>query len=931
MTVPVGVDVVQGRSSYGPRKPRQGATLIRHRRDTSSTEVALPKKIFLVDGSNHAFRVFFAMPRMTAGGLNTGALLGFANMLRSFEKEHEPDHVVVVFDKGPSFRVNLFQDYKGHRPEMPEELREQWPKFSELVEAWGYRCTDMEGWEADDIIGTLAKRWASPDCHVWMVTGDKDFYQMVDDNISILDVMKKKEIRHDQVVERFGVGPDLVTDVQGLAGDSSDNVPGVTGIGEKTASKYVQKYGDLESVIAHAAEIGGKRGAALAEEAEMARLSKVLVTMRLDVPLDWTLDDLSAHERDAEKLRELFVRYQFRSHLKALEEETGGAPAPNPADYRTITSPAELQEVAASIRSAGFFCVDLETTSLDPKKAGIVGVCLSWEEGSGVYVPMGHTVDGVRVPGQFTESDAMGVIAPLLSDTQLKKTGHNLKYDRSVLVCNGYTLAGIAGDTLLADYLLEPDRNRHKLDDLALRYLGHTMIPITELMDIKDPEATFAEADLEKAAVYGAEDAQITLKLERLLEPKLDELELRGVYEDIELPAMEVLSDMELTGIQVDTEQLQALSVELGERIQGLEDSIYREAGREFTINSPKQLQVILFEELGLTPLKKTKTGFSTNAETLRALAGDHLLPRLILQYRELAKLKSTYVDALPQAVSPITGRIHTSFHQAVAATGRLASNNPNLQNIPSRTEEGRRVRSCFIAPEGQLLLSCDYSQIELRLLAHYCGEGPMVEAFRAGADIHRATAAEIFGVMGPLVTSQQRSAAKAINFGIVYGMSAFRLSNELKIPRREAQAYLDGYFARYPQVERVHEELKEAARANGFSTTLWGRKRRISDINSSNKRDRAAAERIALNSPLQGSAADLIKIAMVRVQKRIRAESWPARLLLQVHDELLLEVEESAIEQVANGVKAEMEAAADLCVPIRVDAGWGPNWTEAH
>ena len=891
----------------------------------------MPKKIFLVDGSNHAFRVFFAMPRMTAGGLNTGALLGFANMLRSFEKEHQPDHVVVVFDKGPSFRVDLFDDYKGHRPEMPEELREQWPKIPELVEAWGYRCVDMEGWEADDIIGTLAKRWAGPDCHVWMVTGDKDFYQLVDDNISILDVMKKKEIRHAEVVERFGVGPERVTDVQGLAGDSSDNVPGVSGIGEKTASKYVQKYGDLESVIAHADDIGGKRGAALAEEAEMARLSKVLVTMRLDVPLDWTLEDLDAHERDPEKLRELLVRYQFRSHLKALEEEGGAAPSSEQGSYTTIRSLTELEQAAATIRQKGHVCVDLETTSLDPKLAKLVGVCLSWEEAAGVYVPVGHTHDGQRVAGQLTEADAMAVIAPLLADPTVKKTGHNLKYDRSVLVSNGYVLAGVSGDTLLADYLLEPERNRHKLDDLALRYLGHTMIPISELMDVKDPEATFAEADLDKAAVYGAEDAQITYKLDRMLEPKLDELELRSVYEEIELPAMEVLSDMELTGIQVDTAQLAALSVELGERIEGLEASIYREAGREFTINSPKQLQVILFEELGLTPIKKTKTGFSTDAETLKALAAENLLPKLILQYRELAKLKSTYVDALPTAVSEVTGRIHTSFHQAVAATGRLASNNPNLQNIPSRTEEGRRVRSCFVAPEGKLLLACDYSQIELRLLAHYCGEGPMVEAFRSGADIHRATAAEIFGVMAPLVTSQQRSAAKAINFGIVYGMSAFRLSNELKIPRREAQDYLDGYFARYPQVERVHEELKEAARSRGYSTTLWGRKRRIPDINSSNKRDRAAAERIALNSPLQGSAADLIKIAMIRVQDRIRAENWPARLLLQVHDELLLEVDEDAIERVANGVKAEMEAAAELCVPIKVDAGWGPNWTEAH
>jgi DNA polymerase-1 len=894
-------------------------------------EVVLPKKIFLVDGSNHAFRVFFAMPRMTAGDLNTGALLGFANMLRSFEREHMPDHVVVVFDKGPSFRVDLYPDYKGHRPEMPEELREQWTKFPELVEAWGYRCLDMEGFEADDIIGTLAKRWASPDCHVWMITGDKDFYQLIDENISILDLMKKREIKHEQVVERFGVGPDRVIDVLGLAGDSSDNVPGVTGIGEKTASKFVQKYGSLETVIENAADVGGKRGANLAAEEAIAKLSKVLVTIKTDVPLALSMEDIIAFERDSDTLRELFIRYQFRSHLKHLEEESGGAPKADSSAYTVLRDLPSVATLAQTLRKAGRFCVDLETTSLDPKLAKLVGICLSWQEDGGVYIPLGHTVDGERVAGQLEEGEVMALFAPLLADPNVGKTGHNLKYDRSVLVANGYELHGIAGDTMLADYLLEPDRHRHKLDDLALRYLGHTMIPITELMDTKDPGANFADAPLDKAAVYGAEDAHITWKLDGLLSAKLEEADLQGLYEQVELPTLEVLSDMELTGISVDTVQLASLSEELGERIEGLVAAIYREAGREFTINSPKQLQVILFEEMGLKPIKKTKTGFSTDAETLKTLAEQHSLPRLILQYRELAKLKSTYVDALPAAVSDITGRIHTSFHQAVAATGRLASNNPNLQNIPSRTEEGRRVRSCFVAPKGTVLLSCDYSQIELRLLAHYCGTGAMVDAFKAGEDIHKATAAEIFGVMAPLVTSAQRSAAKAINFGIVYGMGAFRLSNELKIPRREAQVYLDGYFARYPQVARVHEELKEAARSTGYSITLWGRKRRIADINSANKRDRAAAERIALNSPLQGSAADLIKIAMVRVQKRIKAENWPARLLLQVHDELLLEVDEGAIEEVAMGVKAEMEGAAELCVPILVDAGWGPNWTEAH
>ncbi|MEE2749870.1 MAG: DNA polymerase I [Myxococcota bacterium] len=892
----------------------------------------MSEKVFLVDGSNHAFRVFFAMPKMTAGGLNTGALLGFANMLRKFEKEYAPDYVVVVFDKGKSFRVDLYPEYKGHRPQMPDELSEQWPKFPEMVEAWGYPCLAIPGFEADDVLGTLARRWASPDRHVWLVTGDKDFYQLVDENISILDVMKDREIREPEVVERFGVGPQQVIDVLGLAGDSSDNVPGVSGVGEKTASKYVQKYGDLENVIAHAAEIGGKRGAALAEEAEMARLSKTLVTICTDVELDLELDHMRERGPDVEALREIFLRYQFRSHLNALDGEgDASGSVVKTGKYRAVTTRAELEEVVAQIVSHGRVAVDLETTSLDPQQAGLVGVSLCWQEDSAVYVPVGHCVDGVLVEGQLTEAEAMELLCPLLANDAVEKVGHNLKYDLSVLRCLGYPLTGIAGDTMIADYLLEPERRSHKLDDLAMRYLGHKMVSYAEATEGLGADTTFADVDLEKATNYAAEDAHATWLLDGLLLPKLEEAGLDSVYSELEVPLIEVISGMELAGIGLNVEQLGVLSAELAERMESLESEIYELAGHEFTINSPKQLQEVLFVELGLKGIKKTKTGFSTDAETLERLSGVHPLPKAVLEYRGLHKLKSTYVDALPKSVSGIDARVHTSYHQVATATGRLASNNPNLQNIPSRTEDGRRVRACFVADPGHVFLSCDYSQIELRILAHYCGEGGLLEAFRLGQDVHSRTASEIFGVPIEEVTQTQRSSAKAINFGIVYGMSAFRLGNELGIPTHEAQSYLDDYFARYPQVPHVHETLIEHAREHGHAITLWGRKRPIVGINSSNGRDRMSAERIAINTPLQGSAADLIKVAMRRVSNRLDRDSIPAKVLLQVHDELLLEVPEDRVEEVAGIVKEEMAASASLAVPLVVDAGWGATWEQAH
>jgi DNA polymerase-1 len=891
----------------------------------------MAEKLFLIDGSNHAFRVFFALPRMTAGGFNTGALLGFANMLQKLENDYAPDDIVVVFDKGKSFRVHLYPDYKGHRPSMPEELREQWPHFSGLVEAWGYRSLVMEGYEADDIIGTLAYRFAGSDREVTIVTGDKDMQQLVQPNIRILDLMKDLWIDKEQVIEKFGVPPERVIDVMALAGDSSDNIPGVEGIGIKTATALIQTHGTLEDLLANADQIKGKRGENLREQKDMALLSKQLVTIVTDMDFDLTLEDLRAHTRDAAKLKELFVQWQFRTHLKNLELGADAAPSDiDRSHYRTIRTEADLQTAITAIRQAGHMAFDLETTSLDTLAADLVGVGLCWSNEDAVYIPLNHVVDGRRAPDQLTVETAREHLEPLLSDPTVTKTGQNLKYDQAVLINQGWAVAGITGDTMLADYLLEPERNRHGLDDLSLRYLGHS--PITYADVTGDPDTvSFAQVPIDKATEYGAEDAHLAWLLDQKLTPALADRGLSAIYNDIEVPVARILAQMELHGIGINVEGLRSLSVELAERIAQSEQTIYGLAGREFTINSPKQLSVILFEERGLTPIKKTKTGFSTNADTLEQLAAVDPLPAEILQYRTLAKLKNTYVDTLPDTVSAISGRIHTSFHQAVTATGRLSSNSPNLQNIPIRSEDGRRIRDCFVPDPGHVFLSCDYSQVELRILAHYCGDGALVDAFRTGQDIHSRTASEVFGAPLDAVTSDERSAAKAINFGIVYGMSAFRLANDLRITRKEATAYLENYFARYPQVKRVQESLIAAAREKGHSETLWGRRRPIVDINASNGRDRAAAERIALNSPIQGSAADLIKLAMIAVDE-VLAEAFPkVRILLQVHDELLIEVPDEQADDVASLVKSAMEGAAELIVPLVVDTGLGNTWARAH
>ena len=893
----------------------------------------MTRKLYLVDGSNHAFRVFHAMPRLTAGGQHTGALMGFANLLRWLDREAEPDFCAVVFDKGPSFRVDLFPDYKGHRPSMPEELREQWVKLPELIEAWGYTTITPEGFEADDVIGTLASRHQADDLEVWIVSGDKDFAQLVNERVRILDLKggKPKVLDLDAVVERFGVSPDRIIDVMAMWGDSSDNVPGVPGIGEKKATKLIQQHGGLEAVLEAAPGIKGKLGQNLVTFADQARLSKTLVTIVTDMQLDLGLEDLARRERDGEKLHELFLRYQFRNHMKDLQAEAGAAAAPgiDRGRYRTVRTEAELQAVVQGCREAGRFAFDLETTSLDPQQAALVGFALCWSEADAVYVPVGHT-EGE----QLSVGRAIALLRPLLEDPAVGKTGQNLKYDLQVMQALGYRLEGIDGDTMLADYLLETGRTSRKLDDIAMRVLGHRMISYKEVTDGLADDQGFASVAIEDATAYAAEDAHVAWLLDRGFRERIVQDGLDRLYREVELPVIPVLADMELNGIGVDVEALGVMELELAASIAALEAEIHDLAGRPFNVASPKQLAVVLFDEQGFEPLKKTKTGRSTDAATLEGLAARHpdrRLPSALLEYRALTKLEGTYVKALPSSVSPVDGRIHTSFHQAVAATGRLASMDPNLQNIPVRTSEGRRIRGCFVARPGHVFLSADYSQIELRVLADYCGSGPLVEAFRTGEDIHRRTAAEVFGVAPLFVTPDQRRAAKAVNFGIIYGMSAFRLSNELGIPRRRAQRIIDDYFVHYPQVKAYVEQAIVSAKEHGVATTRFGRRRMVADLGARIRHVREAAERIAVNTPIQGTAADIMKIAMVRVWRRLKRDHPDARLLLQVHDELLLEVPEDQLESVRSTVVDEMSSAAELGVPLVVETGTGRSWGEAH
>lgn len=881
------------------------------------------KRMFLVDGSNHAFRVYFGLPPMHApDGTPTHALYGFTTLLSQIHGSWEPDYVAVCFDKGKTFRNELFPDYKGHRPEMPDDLRAQWPELPGLVEAFGFRCLIVPGFEADDVIGTLAKRFAGPDLEVVLVTGDRDYYQLVDEHITVLDLMKDERVGPAQVPDLMGVPAERMVDLRALSGDKSDNIPGVPQVGDKTAAGWIAKYGDLEAVLANASKIGGKRGQNLVEFADQARLSKTLATIVTDVPLELTLDDLAPRGLQNEALEERFDRWNFGKVARRLLRS---GPQVDASVYRAITTDADLDALVAALEAAGTFGFDTETTSLDPLQAEIVGLSFSTGPKHGVYIPVGH-VSGEQLP----RDRVLGALRPLLEREDLGKIGSNLKYDLVVCRRAGIDLRGIAGDTLLLDYVLAAHERSHGLDALAERHLAHKM---TTFQQVSDGERRpFDEVPIDQATHYAAEDAQVALQVHEKLAPSLDD-GMRRVYREIELPLVPVLADMETLGIKLDIGHLASIRDGVAERVAAAEARCHDILGRPFNLGSVKDLREILFEELGYESGKKTKTGLSTDSSVLEKLVGqrDPDLPAAILEWRELTKLLSTYLDKLPATVHPSDGRIHTSFNQAVAATGRLSSVNPNLQNIPIRMEEGRRIREAFVPDDGCVFLSCDYSQVELRILAHVSGSATLREAFASGDDIHRLTASRVFGVPLDEVSSSLRNAAKAINYGLLYGMSAFRLARDLGVSRTEAQRYMDDYFAGMPEVEGWIARTRESARKEGFVTTLFGRRRLVPLISSQRWNERAAAEREAVNTVIQGTAADIMKIAMLAVHRRLRDEGRGARMLLQVHDELLLEVPEAEVEPVRALVVDAMRTAADLDVALEVNAATGRTWREAH
>ena len=882
--------------------------------------------LYLIDGPNMAFRAFFAIRGMSnSEGLPTNALYGFSSMLLSLIRNEKPDHLAIVWDpRGGSFRQRIFPDYKGTRPDMPPALAEQMPLFQTLAEALDIPFLEVEDYEADDVMGTLAKTW-SKDLDVVLVSSDKDLMQLIDPHVKMLDTMKGVTISLPEVEEKFGCPPERVPDALAIWGDSSDNIPGVKGIGEKGVKKLFERFDGLDDIYARLDEVTppGIR-AKLERDRDNAYLSKDLATIRTDVPVPVTLDDLALHWPPPEEpARDLFQELEFRSLLK---EFGGSMQTVDRSAYRMATDEAALRDLENELRSSDRIALDTETTGLDTLRDRLVGLSFCADEHRAWYVPVGH--EGFAGLGQLSWDDVRPILGPILEDPAIAKTGQNLKFDLKVLSHHGVELRGVAGDTLLADALLSPDRRSHRLDELALIHLGHKMITYS---DTVAKDSTFASVPLETARDYAAEDAHVAWLLDRILERRLDEEGLAGLYHDLEIPLLDVLARMELRGIAVDRDRLTTFAAELGERIAEAEKRCHHFAGGPFNIGSVKQLREILFERLGLPVIRKTKTGPSTNESVLTELAAHHPLPGAILEYRSLVKLKNTYADPLPKMINPETGRIHTTFSQTAAATGRLASSDPNLQNIPIRTPEGRRIREAFVAPEGRLLLSADYSQVELRVLAHLCGgKGGFAEAFAAGEDVHTSTAAGLFGIDPSEVSRRQRSIAKAVNFGIVYGQSAFGLAQTQDLSRTEAQEYIDRYKERFPEIEEFRQRTLEFAREHGYVETILGRRRPI-DFEGGNFAQRRAAERMAVNTPVQGSAADLIKLAMLAVDRRL-AEDFPGQfLLLQVHDELLLEVDEDRLDGVAEMVRHEMTTALDLLVPLVVDTGSGKNWNEAH
>ncbi|HCE3483490.1 TPA: DNA polymerase I [Vibrio parahaemolyticus] len=922
--------------------------------------------LILIDGSSYLYRAFHAYPgTMSNGEIPTNAVYGVVNMLRSMMRQFASERIAVVFDaKGKTFRDEMYSEYKANRPPMPDDLRCQIEPLHNVIRAMGLPLICVPGVEADDVIGTLAYQASQQGMPVLISTGDKDMAQLVDDNITLINTMTNVVMDREGVVEKFGIPPELIIDYLALMGDKVDNIPGVPGVGDKTATALLQGIGGLTKLYENLDDIAalGFRGSKtmakkLVDNKDNAMLSYELATIKLDVELEETPESLLKAEPNKDELIKLYGQLTFKSWLNELLEGGSGtveavelagsaqassssshaemetsAVTIDRSQYETILDEASFNAWLEKLKAAELFAFDTETDSLDYMVANLVGLSFAIDEGIAAYVPVAH--DYLDAPEQLDRDWVLEQLKPILEDDAQAKVGQNLKYDASVLARYGIEMKGIKYDTMLASYVYNSVGGKHDMDSLALRFLQHSCISFEQIAGKGKTQLTFNQIELEQASPYAAEDADVTLRLHNRLFANIEQDEkLKSVYDEIEMPLVPVLSRIERTGVLIDDMKLSAQSVEIAARLEELEQKAYEIAEQEFNMNSPKQLQAILFEKMGLPVVKKTPSGTpSTNEEVLQELALDYPLPKLILEYRGLAKLKSTYTDKLPKMINPSTGRVHTSYHQAVTATGRLSSTDPNLQNIPIRNEEGRRIRQAFVAPAGYKILAVDYSQIELRIMAHLSGDQALLDAFRDGKDIHAATAAEIMGVSIDQVSSEQRRRAKAVNFGLIYGMSAFGLAKQLGIPRGEAQAYMDKYFERYPGVMQYMEDTRSAAADKGYVETIFGRRLHLPEIKSRNGMRRKAAERAAINAPMQGTAADIIKKAMLLVDQWIQEEgNGRVKLLMQVHDELVFEVEESSLSEIESKVQKLMESAAELKVPLVAEAGHGDNWDQAH
>ncbi len=892
-------------------------------------------QLVLIDGSSYLFRAYHALPQLVSSkGQPTGAVKGVISMVKKLMSDYPDSQIAVVFDaKGKTFRNEIFPDYKAHRPPMPDELRSQIAPIHEIIGLMGLPLLIVEGVEADDVIGTLAKQATEKQMDVLISTGDKDMAQLVSPHVTLINTMSNTFMDEAGVLEKFGVRSDQIIDYLALVGDTADNIPGVPKCGPKTAVKWLSQYQSLQGVIDQAGDIGGKVGEYLRESIEFLPMSYELATIKTDVELTQSVDELRMSDVASERLVEIFTDLEFKSWVVEL-----GAGDDDPAetskveiDYDIILTETDLDAWVKKLASADAFAFDTETTSLDYMLAELVGVSFCCEAGVAAYVPIAHDYEGA--PEQLGLQLVLNKLKPLLEDPARTVIGQNLKYDISVLARYDVPVRARIFDTMLESYVLNSVASRHNMDDLALKYLGETTVHFEDIAGKGAKQLTFNQIELDKAGPYAAEDADITFRLHETLYAKLSQdSSLISVFADIEMPLVKILSHVERTGVLLDEEQLDRQSTELEKRLADLQQEAFGLAGEEFNLGSPKQLQEIFFEKLGLPVIKKTPKGQPSTAEpVLQELALDYPLPRVIMDYRGLSKLKSTYTDQLPKQILAETGRAHTSYHQAVAATGRLSSTDPNLQNIPIRTAEGRRVRKAFVAPPGSKVLAADYSQIELRIMAHLSEDQGLISAFQAGRDIHRATAAEVFGATMEDVTDDQRRSAKAINFGLIYGMSAFGLSRQLNIPRGDAQEYIDLYFERYPGVKAYMDKTRALAAEQGYVETIFGRRLYLPEIKASNFQRRQAAERTAINAPMQGSAADIIKRAMISVDHWLAETDLDARMTMQVHDELVLEVAEACLVEVTEGIEQRMSAAAELLIPLVVETGTGDNWDQAH